>query len=634
MAGFSLNAPNVNVSGIKSGGIGDLPSEEDIAARLQLANQLRARSYQGWQANPAAPNAALTQFFSNVGSGIGGDQLQRQATQQAATYEADKRQKLMNALQAMQATKAQNPAATGIDQITSFMQGGGDEGAGIAALLKALVAKDKTPSGLPAKALQLYQAVHSLPPGPERDAMQAELLAYQRAAQVMQTGAGAEVLNPITKQLNLATTPGGAVPVQGNYDPAVAHNKALAAGTGAIQADLGQGNPPAPLPAGYAPGSPPPAPAMPQGAPPPQGAPMAPPGPISPPSPTAPAPGAPPPGGIDPTAFLATVPGGLPSELSKQSLALNAAPASNVMPLPPEYSGAQGDIIKNTLGLDLSKLQAPPPENANLPANVPVPQIPGIGYKANQQVMANTGKASLEGVKTDLKGQAEMANKYETGLNSRVAADQQTLLKLQEIEKTMQDFKTGGGGEVRLKMAQMGQAMGMPDKVSNWLVRGTTDQAFQAAQEFQKLAIQNSMQTLVQAMQSGSERGGLAGRATQAEFEAFQKATQSANMDPRAIIRINDFIKKQVLRDQIEQHLYSQWAASGRSRAKWPQAWESSLQPTIEGTLKNMSLPGSGAPAGGQSGPPLKNAQGWALQKDAQGNKAYVGPQGQVEEVP
>ena len=31
--------------------------------------------------------------------------------------------------------------------------------------------------------------------------------------------------------------------------------------------------------------------------------------------------------------------------------------------------------------------------------------------------------------------------------------------------------------------------------------------------------------------------------------------------------------------------------------------------------------------------PPLQNAQGWALQKDASGNMAYVGPNGEIEEV-
>jgi len=30
---------------------------------------------------------------------------------------------------------------------------------------------------------------------------------------------------------------------------------------------------------------------------------------------------------------------------------------------------------------------------------------------------------------------------------------------------------------------------------------------------------------------------------------------------------------------------------------------------------------------------PLKNAQGWVLQHDAQGNHAYVGPNNEIQEV-
>jgi hypothetical protein len=44
-------------------------------------------------------------------------------------------------------------------------------------------------------------------------------------------------------------------------------------------------------------------------------------------------------------------------------------------------------------------------------------------------------------------------------------------------------------------------------------------------------------------------------------------------------------------------------------------------------------FPPGGAPAATQGGPAPTNAKGWKLMKDAKGNKAYVGPNNEIEEV-
>lgn len=131
---------------------------------------------------------------------------------------------------------------------------------------------------------------------------------------------------------------------------------------------------------------------------------------------------------------------------------------------------------------------------------------------------------------------------YEKGLNERVQQGSDLNMRLQESRKALENFRAGGGAETRAQLAQIAQAMNLPDKVVNGVAGGD----LASMQEFKKLAVQQAMEQLKQSM-SGS------GRISQMEFKTFQDANPNLSTDPNAIDKVYNFANRVYNRDLSEQ---------------------------------------------------------------------------------
>ena len=162
------------------------------------------------------------------------------------------------------------------------------------------------------------------------------------------------------------------------------------------------------------------------------------------------------------------------------------------------------------------------------------------------------------------KGRAGNMNRYEESLNGRVSQGADLNMRLQEAAKAMQTFQSGGGMETRADLASKAQAIGLPDSVVNKIAGGD----LAAAQEFNKLAAQQAMEQLKQAM-------GGAGRISQYEFKVFQQNNPNLSTDPNAVRKIYDFNTRVYNRDLTEQKAFNDHVDSGANPASFPMMWQS-----------------------------------------------------------
>jgi hypothetical protein len=108
-------------------------------------------------------------------------------------------------------------------------------------------------------------------------------------------------------------------------------------------------------------------------------------------------------------------------------------------------------------------------------------------------------------------GLAKGGTDYKTSLDERVRSGSDLMMRINEAQQALDQFKPGMGAETRLNAARAAQAMGLPDSLVARINSGDVS----AKQEFMKLAAQQAMESLKQSM-------GGTGRITQAEFKVFQ----------------------------------------------------------------------------------------------------------------
>lgn len=151
-------------------------------------------------------------------------------------------------------------------------------------------------------------------------------------------------------------------------------------------------------------------------------------------------------------------------------------------------------------------------------------------------------------------GRAESAVTYERAINEKVGQGQALDARLNEMSKLTQEFKGGGGAEVRARLAELAQAV---PGVSQKMVDGIANGNLGSIQEFEKLQIQGAMEALRVAMTNSAGAG--AGRITQAEFQIFLKANPNIKLDPRGLEKILDFQKWTIAVDKAEQQGFSSY---------------------------------------------------------------------------
>ncbi len=212
---------------------------------------------------------------------------------------------------------------------------------------------------------------------------------------------------------------------------------------------------------------------------------------------------------------------------------------------------------------EAGKLPYQPPTTVNTPQG-PLLMTP------QQQIAAATSQGGMPLQSPQAQkfadAQAGSAATAAAALNERVRSGADLMQRIGESRDAMEKFKPGAGKETRLQVAQMAQAMGVPDSTVSKIAGGDIG----AMQEFQKLAVSQAMEALKQTMATDN---GMGGRMTQAEFQQFLKVNPNLSTDPRAINKLFDFSEKVHARNLKEQQSFDQYVTKGGDPARWPAEW-------------------------------------------------------------
>jgi hypothetical protein len=155
---------------------------------------------------------------------------------------------------------------------------------------------------------------------------------------------------------------------------------------------------------------------------------------------------------------------------------------------------------------------------------------------------------------------AKGAVEYENALTETNTVGQENLRVLREMQDAMKEFKTGGGMEVRQRLSQLAQGLGMPNKLVDEIAGGNRG----ALAEFQKLAVRYATQEMKTNMGSGQ-------RFTNLDFSTFLKNNPTIDTDPRGLDKMFKFLEQGVWRAGQQQEAHQQWKGGWR-----PKGFESS----------------------------------------------------------
>ena len=138
---------------------------------------------------------------------------------------------------------------------------------------------------------------------------------------------------------------------------------------------------------------------------------------------------------------------------------------------------------------------------------------------------------------------------YEQNLNKSVEQGQTAMQQMQEIANLLPQVRQGGGSEVRAKLAQMAQAVGVDPEKVNAITGGTGEDALGATQAMLKLYLRNAVGAL------GQDMGG--NRKTEKEFETYiDSASPNLDMSPGGVAKIMNFTKMLLEQKVAEQANY------------------------------------------------------------------------------
>lgn len=161
--------------------------------------------------------------------------------------------------------------------------------------------------------------------------------------------------------------------------------------------------------------------------------------------------------------------------------------------------------------------------------------------------------------------------KYEDNINAEVTQLANLAFRTEQSRKYLQQFRTGATADIRSKGAAFAKdfllSMGISASEANAIGNGIAGGDLAAAQAFQKLSIQGSMEALKVAAGAGQ-------RFTQAEFQQFQKANPNLDLDPKAIEKINNFVMENYRRVVAEQEFIANEKDKGVPIEKIRVNWE------------------------------------------------------------
>lgn len=184
----------------------------------------------------------------------------------------------------------------------------------------------------------------------------------------------------------------------------------------------------------------------------------------------------------------------------------------------------------------------------------PIPRTGPQGSGAPGAPAANVTGLSPQETKLQ-EDRAKGAVEYENELTTVNTVGQENLRVLREMQDAMKEFKAGGGMEVRQRLAQLAQGLGMPNRLVDELAGGNRG----ALAEFQKLAVRYATQEMKTNMGSGQ-------RFTNLDFSTFLKNNPTIDTDPRGLDKMFKFLEQGVWRSGQQQEAHQQWKSGWRPK--------------------------------------------------------------------
>lgn len=193
----------------------------------------------------------------------------------------------------------------------------------------------------------------------------------------------------------------------------------------------------------------------------------------------------------------------LQSEIGKIQQSWQASPAAPAAPPP-----AQGGNLSGRPQLQSAT------EAAQAAAAVKQQTEPNLGYSTKAAEALQTEAGSI---------------------NSQLADAQGLMQRIAQSREAMKKFQAGGGMDTRVDLAKLAQVIpGMPKSVVDAIAGGDLS----AAQEFQKYAAQEALETMRQALANDT---GKASQGNRIAMQLFIKNNPNIDTDPNAIERIFNF---------------------------------------------------------------------------------------------
>lgn len=173
---------------------------------------------------------------------------------------------------------------------------------------------------------------------------------------------------------------------------------------------------------------------------------------------------------------------------------------------------------------------------------------------------------------------------YQANLNNRVAVASDSIPRIQQAEKALDQIRGGHGAQGYAKLGQILQAVGAPQSLIDSVANGSLT----ASQEAEKYLFQTTFSGLRQAMQGDPARV--------AEFQSAEQVFPSIGTDPKAAQAVLNFMVDQGKRDYAEQQSLTSARRGGTFN---PATWQADYQQQLRAG-KVPGVPQSQVPGGSE----------------------------------
>jgi hypothetical protein len=241
------------------------------------------------------------------------------------------------------------------------------------------------------------------------------------------------------------------------------------------------------------------------------------------------------------------------------------------------YLAKMRDLSGGDLQQAIAKYNAGPAGNLNNPettnyVNKVLSNInqstgrPTIQSATEKQAAIDAQKLASEPKLIKANEDAKIASEREAGLANQVSKSTDLMKRIKVTEDALNEFRTGGGTEVRSKVAEIAQALGMPQEYVDKVAGGDLG----AMQVVKKTALQESLLQMQQALASDS---GAQQRGNQMIMEEFMKSNPHLDTDPRAFEKLLNMMKDHHRALLEQSNEYYKYKSEGKDLSAWPNYW-------------------------------------------------------------